>query len=90
MKKFLYLCGMMLMGLNMMAQIDLNDRNWDTLFMEDFSIVRDWSENKWQDGSTDATSFWRCFAQMPLGQMESLHLYYTIGKLTNQAKLSLV
>lgn len=52
----------MLLSLNTMAQIDLNDRNWDTLFIEDFSIVRDWSENKWQDGSTDATSFWRCFA----------------------------
>lgn len=28
MKKFLYLCGMMLLNLNMMAQIDLNDKNW--------------------------------------------------------------
>lgn len=28
MKKFLYLCGMMLLCLNMMAQIDLNDKNW--------------------------------------------------------------
>ena len=28
MKKFIYLCGMMLLCLNMMAQIDLNDKNW--------------------------------------------------------------
>ena len=28
MKKFIYLCGMMLLSLNMMAQIDLNDKNW--------------------------------------------------------------
>ncbi len=32
MKKFIYLCGMMLLSLNMMAQIDLNDPNWDTVF----------------------------------------------------------
>ena len=29
MKKFIYLCSMMLLTLNMMAQIDLNDQNWD-------------------------------------------------------------
>ncbi len=36
MKKFIYLCGMMLLSLNMMAQIDLNDRNWDTVLIENF------------------------------------------------------
>ena len=36
MKKFIYLCGMMLLSLNMMAQIDLNDRNWDTILIENF------------------------------------------------------
>ena len=37
MKKFLYLCGMMLLCLNMMAQIDPYDRNWDTIVFDDFN-----------------------------------------------------
>lgn len=36
MKKFIYFCGMMLLSLDMMAQIDLNDRNWDTILIENF------------------------------------------------------
>lgn len=62
MKKFLYLSGIMLLNLNIMAQIDLNDRNWDTIFIEDFSTIRTWSANKWQDGNSESTSLWRCFS----------------------------
>lgn len=47
MKKFLYLCGMMLLSLNMMAQIDLNDRNWETVFYDDFNTTQNWDINKW-------------------------------------------
>lgn len=36
MKKFIYLCGMILLSMNVMAQIDLNDRNWDTILIENF------------------------------------------------------
>ena len=36
MKKFVYLCGMMLLSLNMMAQIDLDDRNWHCVLNEQF------------------------------------------------------
>lgn len=36
MKKFVYLCGMMLLCMNMMAQIDLNDRNWENVLDEQF------------------------------------------------------
>ena len=36
MKKFVYLCGMMLLCMNMMAQIDLNDRNWKNVLDEQF------------------------------------------------------
>ena len=36
MKKFIYLCGMMLLSINMMAQIDLYDRNWNAVLIEDF------------------------------------------------------
>lgn len=43
MKKFIYLCGMMLLNLDMMAQIDLNDKNWDTVFFDDFTEMdRHW------------------------------------------------
>lgn len=37
MKKFVYLCGMMLLCMNMMAQIDLNDKNWDRVFHDEFT-----------------------------------------------------
>ncbi|MBR4468693.1 MAG: glycoside hydrolase family 16 protein [Bacteroidales bacterium] len=37
MKKFVYLCGIMLLCLNMMAQIDPYDRNWKTVVLDDFN-----------------------------------------------------
>jgi hypothetical protein len=37
MKKIIYLCAMMLLCLNMMAQIDPYDKNWDTIVFDDFS-----------------------------------------------------
>ena len=37
MKQFIYLCGMMLITMNIMAQIDPYDRNWDTIVLDDFS-----------------------------------------------------
>jgi hypothetical protein len=46
MKKIVYLCGLMLLSMNMMAQIDLNDRNWDTVFFDDFTEMdRHWDES---------------------------------------------
>ena len=36
MKKIVYLCVMILFSMNMMAQIDLNDRNWNTVLIENF------------------------------------------------------
>lgn len=36
MKKFIYLCGMMLLSVDIMAQIDLNDKNWNAILMENF------------------------------------------------------
>lgn len=40
MKKIVYLCGMMLMTTNMMAQIDPNDRNWECVLNDDFNNNR--------------------------------------------------
>jgi len=37
MKKLVYLCCMLLLCLNLMAQIDLNDRNWNAVLIEDFN-----------------------------------------------------
>ena len=64
MKKFLYLCGMILFSLDIMAQIDTYDQNWDTLFIEDFSGIRQWS-SLWEDqdlSEPNHTSIWICFA----------------------------
>lgn len=46
MKKIIYLCAMMLLCLNAMAQIDPYDKNWDTVFIEDFSGVGIIENNK--------------------------------------------
>lgn len=44
MKKYIYLCGMMLLSANMMAQIDLNDGYWDIVINEDFNVAgRTWN-----------------------------------------------
>ena len=46
MKKFIYLCGMMLLSLNMMAQIN-GDANWNSLpvFIDNFNTVgRSWND----------------------------------------------
>ena len=48
MKKYLYLCGMMLMSLNMMAQIDLDDGTWIPSFEYSFSNPNfAWNETTW-------------------------------------------
>ena len=47
MKKFVYLCGMFMLNLNMMAQIDMNDPNWDTVFYDDFTTSRSWRPSDW-------------------------------------------
>lgn len=49
MKKFLYLCGMMLISLNMMAQIDPYDRNWDTIVLDDFDQPNRQFDNTFQE-----------------------------------------
>ena len=49
MKKFIYLCGMMLLSLNMMAQIDLNDQNWDTVLYDNFDETNRQFDNTFQE-----------------------------------------
>ena len=64
MKKIVYICTMLLFNMDMMAQIDLNDKNWDTIFIENFSGIRGWS-SQWQDLNASVsqyTSLWRCYA----------------------------
>lgn len=59
MKKFIYLCGMMLLSMNMMAQIDLDDKNWDTIVFDDFTKPgRTWET--WSFLSSD--SAWRAYS----------------------------
>lgn len=47
MKKFIYLCGMMLLSMNMMAQIDFYDQNWKLTFHDEFDTTRIWDTNSW-------------------------------------------
>ena len=59
MKKFIYLCGMMLLSLNIMAQIDLNDRNWKNVLNDDFDL----SGRYWIDSSfISSDSVWKAYS----------------------------
>lgn len=49
MKKIIYLCGMMLLCLDMMAQIDPYDRNWDTIMFDGFSTPNRQFNNTFQE-----------------------------------------
>lgn len=55
MKKFVYLCGMMLISLNMMAQIDLNDTTWRKTFSDDFTV----SGRSWYIWASSPDKKWR-------------------------------
>lgn len=57
MKKIVYLCGMMLLCLNMMAQIDLYDRNWDTIVFDEFDEPGRHFDNTFQDSEEKWISF---------------------------------
>ena len=57
MKKFAYLCAMMLLSLNIMAQIDPYDRNWDTIVFDDFDQPNRYFDNTFQDSESLWISF---------------------------------
>ena len=72
MKKFVYLCGMMLLSLNMMAQIDPYDQNWDTIVFDDFSIPgRTW--HYWSFLSSDGK--WRAYPGENVIHGDELQVY---------------
>jgi len=60
MKKFVYLCGMMLLSLNVMAQIDLNDNTWKRTFCDDFTA----SGRYWQEDWLSSDKKWRGYSGM--------------------------
>lgn len=60
MKKIVYLCVMMLFSMNMMAQIDLNDLNWEQVFYDDFT------SNSWNTWNN-----WKITHPVPLGHYYS-------------------
>lgn len=51
MKKFIYLCGMMIISMNMMAQIDLNDGNWGNgpVFFDNFDETNRQFDNSFEE-----------------------------------------
>lgn len=74
MKKFIYLCGMMLLSLNIMAQIDLNDRNWDTVLIENFDESLSYWE--WHQGNFSNSNYrWKAFLGYKLAPDNLNQLY---------------
>lgn len=72
MRKFVYLCGMMLFCLNMMAQIDPYDRNWDTIVLDDFSTPGRYWHN-WSFISND--DLWRAYPGHGVTHGDELMIY---------------
>lgn len=58
MRKIVFICVLIFIGLNAMAQIDLNDRNWEKAFYDDFSY-RGRSWNYYWNSSPDKK--WRAY-----------------------------
>lgn len=59
MKRILYFCGMMLLCVNMMAQIDLEDQNWKCSLNEDFTTPGRY----WIDSSfLSSDSVWKAYS----------------------------
>lgn len=48
MKKFIYLCGIVLLSSNIMAQIDLNNSNWEQVFYDDFTYNSWYTWDNWE------------------------------------------
>lgn len=62
MKKIAYLCTMMLLSVNMMAQIDLDDGNWDLVFYDEFN------SNNW-----DTWANWKISCPSPVYHYRSYY-----------------
>ena len=75
MKKFLYLCGVMLLCMNMMAQIDLNDRNWNAVLIDDFDQPNRQFDNTFQEPLGKWISYAHCLWPSGVTKTPYLHIY---------------
>ena len=72
MKKFIYLCGMMLLSMNMMAQIDLNDSTWKNRLHEDFTLSgRTWNSSTF----ISSDQLWRAYPGYGVSDTINHHVY---------------
>lgn len=73
MRKIFYLCGMMLLCMDMMAQIDLNDKNWRKSLEEGFTVPgRTWID--WSFKSSDGR--WRAYPGSGVTHGKELMVYH--------------
>lgn len=73
MKKFVYLCGMMLLSINMMAQIDI-DSNWDNNLMVDFDDpISYWDWHLWDFSNSNYR--WKAFLGSTIAPEDLHHVY---------------
>lgn len=97
MKKYLYLCGMMLLCMNMMAQIDLS-QGWSLVLDEQFSgSGRTWDSTYYEKRPTNipADSNWKCLWRVDTpGQVDGvtksdyLHAFQRSNTLFNNGVLN--
>ena len=58
MKKYLYLCIMMSLSMNIVAQIDLKDPNWEKVFFDDFTTNSWYTWEDWKITHPDPEGFY--------------------------------
>ncbi len=97
MKKFIYLCAMMLITMNIMAQIDLS-QGWSLVLNEQFSgIGRTWDSTYFEKRPTDipADSNWKCLWRVDapesidgVTKKNYLHAYQRSNTLFNNGVLN--
>lgn len=77
MKKFIYLCGMMLLSMNMMAQIDPYDRNWGNgpVFSDNFDEQNRQFDNTFQEPLGKWISYAHCLWPSGVTKKKMMQIY---------------
>lgn len=75
MKKFVYLCGMILLSMNMMAQIDTCDMNWEPVLIDDFDQPNRQFNNTFQEPSGKWISYAHSLWPSGVTKIPLLHIY---------------
>lgn len=75
MKKFVYICGMMLLCINVMAQIDPYDKNWECVLSDDFVETNRQFDNSFQEPLCKWISYAHSLWPSGVTKIPLMHIY---------------